>query len=65
MKAKLKTQTPENGVIIGANSWDGTVTINGKSYQPGREYEITKYELETGLFDLIEAPKPKRKKKNE
>ena len=59
MKAKVKIQKTDDGVIIGQNAWDGTVTINGKSYQPGKEYEITKELFKSGQFVEIKAKKGK------
>jgi hypothetical protein len=62
MKAKLKSQAKDSSVSIGANAWDGTVEISGRHFEPGKEYEINKYEFETGLFEMTSAPKKKGKK---
>lgn len=62
MKAKLKKQKIDSGVQIGSNSWDGTVTLNGKSYVPNQEYTITKEEFKTGLFEEIKPKKKETKK---
>jgi hypothetical protein len=62
MKAKLKKQETDSGVQIGSNSWDGTVTINGKSYESGKEYAITKEEFQSGLFEEIKPKKKETKK---
>lgn len=64
MKAKLKSQTKDSSVSIGTNPWDGTTTINGISYEPDKEYEITKDIFKTGLFTEVKA-KTKKDKKNE
>ena len=53
MKAKVKEKKTDDGVIIGQNAWDGTITINGVSYEPGKVYEITKELFDTGLFTKV------------
>ena len=60
MKAKVKEKKTEDGVIIGQNAWDGTITINGVSYEPGKEYEITKELFKTGQFVEIKSKKGKK-----
>lgn len=58
MKAKLKKRQKSKAIVIGAPQWDGTVTIDGKRYEPGKEYTISKeiYE-QTGLFTQIKENK--------
>lgn len=61
MKAKLKPSEKDTSVVIGANPWDGTVTIDGKSYEPGKEYDVSKKVFDTGQFTEIKPKKGSKK----
>lgn len=57
MKAKLKRLKKDTCNVIGAPREDGTVTIDGTTYEQNKPYTITKELYETGLFTQIKEKK--------
>lgn len=57
MKAKLKKPKPSKAVCIGAPEWDGTVRINDRVFEQGKQYEVSKEEFESGCFTQIKEKK--------
>lgn len=57
MKYTLKKIKADKSVIIGAPKFDGSLTINGKRYEYGIEYELKNDEINKELFTEVKDNK--------